>query len=272
MSTIKEGISILIPTWNNLPSLKVCVSALRRFSELDNEIILHVNDGRDGTLEYAKSEGMKYTHTKTNVGLCKGINACAAVATKPFVVYFNDDMCALPGWDIEIDRFLALYEIPDLFWACSMLIEGFGKNPDFIAGDQYNFGRTPDTYDEGRIIASMDELKSVAVARAGVSWAPCLMPTEAWCRVGGFTEDYDEAGGFGSDPDLAKKMWDIGCRNFFSVPNSLVYHFGSIVTKRYCGKKTSRESRRIFQGRHGVSIEDFVNNVLRRGRKWDGVE
>lgn len=270
-ASIRDGVSILIPTWNNLPYLKLCVDSLRRFSRLDNEIILHINDGSDGTLEYAKEEGLKYTHTKTNVGLCKGINECARLASKRFIIYFNDDMFALPDWDREIDDFIVRHGIPDLFWACSMLIEGFGANPDFIAGSQYNFGRTPDTFDEARMIARMDEMKKVSVGRAGTTWAPCLIPTEAWNQVGGFTEDFDKAGGFGSDPDLAKKMWDIGCRNYFSVPTSLTYHFGSIVTRRH-SKDVATQSRPIFESIHGMSIEHFVNNILHRGREWKGVE
>jgi hypothetical protein len=98
------------------------------------------------------------------------------------------------------------------------------------------------------------------------------MPLAAWDRVGGFTEEYDEAGGFGSDPDLAKKMWDIGCRNFFSVPRSLVYHFGSIVTRRYSGERTRIVSRSIFSRRHGLTVERFINDVLRRGTPWEGVK
>jgi GT2 family glycosyltransferase len=271
-NSLRNGISILIPTWNNLPYLRVCVDALRKYSRFDNEIVLHVNDGSDGTLEYAQAEGLKFSHTETNVGLCKGINACARLATKSLLCYFNDDMCALPNWDAEMAAFMEEHPMPEVFWGCSMLIEGFGKNPDFIAGPRFNYGRTPDVFEEERLAADVEHLKTVQMARRGVTWAPCLIPAEAWDAVGGFTEEFDEAGGFGSDPDLAKKMWDIGCRNFFSVPGSLVYHFGSVVTKRYSGNRTQVLSREIFKRRHGMSLEHFVNTVLQRGMPWEGVQ
>ena len=43
--------SILIPTWNNLEFLKICIGSIRRNSTFDHQIIIHVNDGSDGTLE-----------------------------------------------------------------------------------------------------------------------------------------------------------------------------------------------------------------------------
>ena len=37
----------------------------------------------------------------------------------------------------------------------------------------------------------------------------------------------------GSDPDLNKKLWDVGVRIFKGINDFKVYHFGSIVTRRY---------------------------------------
>ena len=42
-------LSILIPTWNNLPYLKLAVDSIRRHSACSHQIIVHVNDGSDGT-------------------------------------------------------------------------------------------------------------------------------------------------------------------------------------------------------------------------------
>ena len=46
--------SILIPTFNNLDYLKICIESLRKNSNFDHQIIVHVNEGSDGTLEYVK--------------------------------------------------------------------------------------------------------------------------------------------------------------------------------------------------------------------------
>ena len=46
-------ISIIIPTFNNLEYLKICINSLKKNSTYKNEILLHINEGVDGTLEYA---------------------------------------------------------------------------------------------------------------------------------------------------------------------------------------------------------------------------
>ena len=56
-----NGFSILIPSWNNLSFLKLCVQSIRKNSAMQHQIIVHVNDGSDGTLQWVKEEGLDYT-------------------------------------------------------------------------------------------------------------------------------------------------------------------------------------------------------------------
>jgi len=45
--------SIIIPTFNNLDFLKKCIESIKKNSTYDaHEIIPHVNDGSDGTLNF----------------------------------------------------------------------------------------------------------------------------------------------------------------------------------------------------------------------------
>lgn len=48
--------SIVIPTWNNLAFLKLCIQSIQRNSYYNHQIIVHVNDGSDGTLEWIKKQ------------------------------------------------------------------------------------------------------------------------------------------------------------------------------------------------------------------------
>ena len=41
--------SIVIPTWNNLAHLQLVLRSIREHSGQEHQIIVHVNDGRDGT-------------------------------------------------------------------------------------------------------------------------------------------------------------------------------------------------------------------------------
>ena len=44
--------SLLVPTWNNLEHLRLFVESLRRHSARAHELVVHVNEGTDGTREW----------------------------------------------------------------------------------------------------------------------------------------------------------------------------------------------------------------------------
>ncbi len=60
--------SIVIPTYNNLEYLKICLNSIRKNTVCEYEILIHVNDGSDGTLDYIKTQNLKYTYSKENIG------------------------------------------------------------------------------------------------------------------------------------------------------------------------------------------------------------
>ena len=91
--------SIIIPTLNNLPYLKLCISSIRKNSKFKHEIIPHINQGNDGTEEYLISENINYTITKYNAGICEGVNIAAKKATTDYILYAHDDFYFCPMWD-----------------------------------------------------------------------------------------------------------------------------------------------------------------------------
>jgi len=65
--------SILIPTFNNVKYLELCINSIKKNSKYNHQIITHVNIGDDGTIEYLDKTNIEYTHTKYNSGICEGI-------------------------------------------------------------------------------------------------------------------------------------------------------------------------------------------------------
>jgi glycosyltransferase involved in cell wall biosynthesis len=41
--------SIIIPTYNNIEYLKICITSILKNSNFNHEIIVHINEGNDGT-------------------------------------------------------------------------------------------------------------------------------------------------------------------------------------------------------------------------------
>ena len=91
--------SIVIPTWNNLAFLKLCIQSIQRNSYYNHQIIVHVNDGSDGTLEWIKKAGIDYTHSEQNIGVCFAMNMMRTKVKTDYILFLNDDMYVLPFWD-----------------------------------------------------------------------------------------------------------------------------------------------------------------------------
>ena len=58
------NISIIVPTYNNLNFLKHFLSSIKKNSNYKHQIILHINDGSDGTLDFAKKNKIVYSYSK----------------------------------------------------------------------------------------------------------------------------------------------------------------------------------------------------------------
>ena len=49
-------ISIIIPSFNNKDYLSLCIESLEKSSHYKNEILVHVNEGVDGTIDLLKKK------------------------------------------------------------------------------------------------------------------------------------------------------------------------------------------------------------------------
>ena len=61
--------SILIPAFNNLDYFELSLNSLKNNSKFNNQIIVHVNIGNDGTIEYLKRNNIEFCYTEYNSGI-----------------------------------------------------------------------------------------------------------------------------------------------------------------------------------------------------------
>ena len=114
--------SILIPTWNNLPYLKLCIESLRRHSLVRHQIIVHINEGKDGTLEWVQSQSdLSYTFSEKNIGVCYALNQCRTLAIADYFLYLNDDMYVCPGWDQYLFNEIKAIGHPEFFLSATAI-------------------------------------------------------------------------------------------------------------------------------------------------------
>lgn len=252
--------SIVIPSWNNLPYLKMCVESIRKNSALQHQIIILINEGVDGSYEWVQAQAdLDYVYSPTNLGICFGLNACRGLINTNYIVYANDDMYVLPDWDSELQRNAQAIG-HDNFILSGTAIEPFESGNRCVVVKDY--GDSLETFQEEKLLA---EFKDLHMADwLGSTWPPTLMHIDLWDLVGGMSVEFSP--GMYSDPDLSMKLWQAGVRYFKGVGSSKVYHFGSKSTKRI--KRNVR--RDTFLLKWGVSSNYLTSKMLRRGEPFDG--
>ncbi len=259
----KNGVfSILIPSWNNLEYLKLCIKSLRKNSQYDNQIIIAVNEGKDGTLDWLeKQTDIDYIHSKSNLGVCYAVNACRSFVTADYIVYMNDDMYVCPGWDKELfDEIKNLNS--DKFFLSSTLIEPRKTtNPNYVAIIK-NFGDTIESFNEKELL---DKFSSPDIKNwRGSSWPPNVVHKRIWDLIGGFSVEFSP--GMYSDPDFSMKLWKAGVRIMYGVGSSRVYHFGEKSTGRVRKNKGSN----TFLHKWGMTSRTYYSKILRLGSEYSG--
>ena len=252
--------SILIPTWNNLEMLKLCVEAIRQNSTFEHEIILHINEGSDGTQKWADTEGVAYTVSAENIGICKAMNLAFGKATKDLILYLNDDMYVLPEWDKFLIEELQTID-NEYFMLSSTLIEPTPHSyPCMIFGD---YGRDLATFQKDRLLADFRNFEMPDWH--GSTWPPLVVSREAWLAIGGFSIEFSP--GMYSDPDFSMKMWLAGCRIFKGLGKSRVYHFQS----RSTGRVKRNDGRIQFMKKWGIPASAFYSQYLKMGAVYKGI-
>jgi glycosyltransferase involved in cell wall biosynthesis len=251
--------SILIPSWNNLAFLQLCIRSIREHSVVPFELIVHLNEGIDGSLEWVRGQqDIAFTHSKTNVGVCHAMNAMRELAQSDYLLYINDDMYTLPGWDELLQR--EIQSCPDeFFFISSTMIEPRAQSSCSI---ESNFGTSIESFDEARLLKEFGSFEKSDWQ--GATWPPNVVHKKLWDTVGGYSVEFTP--GMYSDPDFSMKLWQAGVRLFKGLGQSRVYHFGSISVKRV------KQNRGYYQfiRKWGMTSSTLSKYYLRRGERFDG--
>tara|TARA_Y100000590_G_scaffold25276_1_gene28728 strand:+ start:1625 stop:2461 length:837 start_codon:yes stop_codon:yes gene_type:complete len=251
-------ISIIIPTYNNFDHLKLCIKSLNNNSKHKHELIFHINDGSDGTAEFIKSNGYKFTHSEKNIGLCSSINKAAKLASFDYILYSHDDMYFCPDWDeVLINEVKSINH--EKFYLSGTMIEAYSGH--II----YNFGDTINNFREDELLSKYKKINFYD--HQGTHFAPHLVSKIMWNRVGGFSEEFNP--GIASDPDFNMKLWNEGVRIFKGLNDFKVYHFGSLTTRK---KKDFVQNRgdRTFLKKWGITTNFFKKYYLKSKTKYNG--
>ena len=240
--------SIIIPTFNNLEYLKLCLKSLKKNSNYEHDIIIFINEGNDGTLTYAKDNNLKFLHSNINKGVCFAFNESAKIAKNKYLVLAHDDMYFCPRWDSIFFDELKKIKVEDFFVSGTMV-------QNFKSYIYLDCGNSHSNFNEDKLLKELPKIKFNNFQ--GSHWQPSLVPLTTWNKVGGFSMEFSP--GLGSDPDFSMKLWKIGVRLFKGLGSCRVYHFSSISLR----KRAWNNGAKTFLLKWGISIKFFKKYYLR---------
>ena len=246
--------SILIPTWNNLAYLQLCIRSIRENSFFKHQLIVHVNEGTDGTKEWImQQDDIDFTISDKNIGVCYALNISSTLAHTNYILYMNDDMYACKDWDKflwdEIDKIGHKY-----FFISATAIEPKAQS---ICSIEKNYGTDVHSFDEEKLLNEFESLPFNDWN--GSTWPPNVLHKDVWNLVGGYSTEFSP--GMYSDPDFSMKLWQAGIRIFKGISKSRVYHFGFASTKRIKKNKGYYQ----FIAKWGITSSTFTKLYLKRG-------
>jgi glycosyltransferase involved in cell wall biosynthesis len=249
---------ILIPSWNNLSYLKLCINSIIKNSSFNFQIIVIVNEGKDGTLDWvSNADNIDYVYSPSNIGICYALNITRSLIKSDYIIYVNDDMYMLPGWDLVLHEEIKLIQHNSFMLSSTMIEPNDTRNPCVVTK---NYGQNIEEFNEAELLRDFNNLKTTDWH--GSTWPPLVMHIDLWDFVGGMSIEFSP--GMYSDPDLSKKLYEAGVRIFKGMGKSLVYHFGSKSTKRIKENK----GKKIFMLKWGISSRSFTTKYLHRGEPY----
>lgn len=247
--------SILIPSYNNLEYLKICLNSLTKNSKYNHQIIVHINEGSDGTLKFVKNLGIDYTYSSSNIGMPKALNLASKKAKFNYILISHDDFYYCPSWDLVFEEEINIIKHKNFYLSGTMVGEGQVK---------FDAGSIVENFDEKKLLNNLKKIQTFNFQ--GTTKCPGLVHKDLWNKVAGWSEEFSPTGG--DDTDFAMKLWASNVRIFKGLGKCSAYHFGSVTTRKkdkklftYLGSRGNK----IFLKKWGFSINFFEKYYLKSG-------
>lgn len=256
-----QGTSIIIPTYNQLRYLKLCIASIAVHTNTPYEIVVIDNASTDGTAEYlrdccGRNPRLRYVSMSTNAGFAGAVNRGLMLAKGTAILLLNNDTVVTPRW---LDNLLAcLNSDPS--------IGIVGPVTNFISGNQrikvpYRSLRGMQAFARRHNIS--DRSKWQETER--LTGFCMLFNRSMWERIGYLDEGY-KIGNF-EDDDYNVRVRLLGGK-LVIAGDTFVHHFGSVSIRAH-GKKiiaVTRENRNFYQEKWGDLKKLFAEADAWRSR------
>lgn len=250
-------VSIIIPNWNGLKHLKICLPSIMKQTFKDFEVIIVDNGSSDKSKEFIKANfpNFKIIKFKKNRGFSRAVNVGIKRSSGEYVFLLNNDT--------EINKNCLKY-----------LLEATKSHPEvgFIAAKILNFNKRNIIDNAGDFIDSVGHLYSRGYGKKdgldfnkgqyvfASSGGGSLFKRSVFRKVGYFDEDYFF---YMEDIDLCLRAQLAGFKGWFE-PKAKIYH-------QRMGTATKLQSSLeplIFKNMTQTIIKNFPKSFFLNNLNW----
>lgn len=131
-----KQVTVIIPNYNGLKFLGICLDALEHQTFRDFEILVVDNGSSDGSVEWLKEQGIPAVFLPENTGFSGAVNAGIRAASTPYVLLLNNDTEAAPDFVGEL--YAAIRRSGKIFAVSSKMVQMYRRELMDDAGDMYS--------------------------------------------------------------------------------------------------------------------------------------
>jgi len=225
-------VSIIIPHYNGKDLLYNCIDSIYNNITIENfEIIVVDNASTDDSVKHIETSFPEViiVKNKNNVGYSGGCNIGAENANGKYLLFLNNDTEHSNQWIEKLVNFLD--ENPDVFSAQPKILNINNKEYfDYAGGaggfiDHFCF-----PYVKGRIFNTLEKDTGQYNQQSKIFWssgAAMIVRADIFNQLNGFDEIYFA---YMEEIDLCWRAQALGYK-IFSIPDSLIYHYGKQTIK-----------------------------------------
>jgi GT2 family glycosyltransferase len=253
----KNKASVIIPNWNGLELLRVCLKSLENQTLKDFEVIVVDNGSKDGSVEYIEKfyPKTKVIKLQTNTGFAFAVNRGVENSEGKYIFLLNNDT--------EVDKN-----------CIKKLVDTAEKNPDvsFIAAKLINFYKRDLIDSAGDYIDDVGHADNIGRGKKDgeefskpgpvflVTGGGCLIRKDVFDKVGLLDEDYFM---YFEDVDFGFRAQLLGHKGYFE-PKAIIYHIQKASSNR---NKTLVEYLQ-FRNMTMTIIKNFPKGLLLYKFNW----
>lgn len=209
--------TIIIPNYNGLKFIEMCMSALEKQTCKDFEILVVDNGSTDGSVEWLKENEIPSIFLPENTGFSGAVNVGIKASKTPFVILLNNDTEAKEGYVEALIR--EIERSPKIFSVSPKMIQLYHKELMDDGGDMYSIMGWAYQRGVGQEIERYNRACNVFSACAGAA----IYRREVFEEIGYFDEMHFA---YLEDIDVGYRAKIAGYYNRY-CPSAEIYHVGS---------------------------------------------